>query len=321
MSQLQTDLKIIVGIYELEAKIKLLENLQKIESKVGLATQKDTIGEDRNGTARRIGIGFDGGKTAEDGEKVLDGTKGKIGQAINGIDNIYDCDSGKEIDIREDGRAIPPDQWGSAGQDPGASQWELGLSWSIPDAITWVDSTPYGAARQFQDWYNALNPSDPAYYDRAERVDDAPAPGQYMYNVWFTRASGDFNLPATNNACTPGSSLTCPTEYEVSPWPMGDKFQLIRGADGILRPHPLDPNVPTKYEDGVTTIDFCYGDGQTGRREATRDGGFMYYETDGEGGAATGLAKIFDANGVMVRNDVIPADLALYQVVDTVDDL
>jgi len=321
MSKLQEDLKLIVGIKDLENQLEEVQDRLEILSKRFTAYQSGTkAGSGQDG----VNSDPDGTETAED---VLDKKDQKMpgggSKPLTGLEGMYDCDTGKEIMIREDGQPVPPPLWDSATDGP-EQGFVPGRYWPTrqldPDGVSTVYESVFYC---FQNRFGGgeIDPDTGNAYELLNYFWPYLSNDQYaMYvrqtiadNVVLDPPGEPFLAIEISNPCGPEISTRCPATAPKKMWPTSNQFQLIKDpTTGLLIPFDLDPNVPVDYQEGKSKVDFCFGDGRTGSREAAKQGGFMYYETDAEGGNPINNVLVFDANGNLLVN-ADPADIDKYR--------
>jgi hypothetical protein len=66
-----------------------------------------------------------------------------------------------------------------------------------------------------------------------------------------------------------------------------------------MQPNQYDKNTPPAFENGVSTVNFCYGSGKYGTVEPATQGGWMAYQASTPGGSPTGIITIFNGDGTI----------------------
>lgn len=251
------------------------------------------------------------------------------GGTLNGLNGLFDCETGIELDLRFDGLFTPPDGWENpdtppqfalveqklAGKqwrhriDAGASLPNIGMCIQSPDA-------PYatlGEAIENEHWE-----SSPCFLGTKSITEGASnvcltsgfVSGALVTNNTMQGSciSGESEVINTYHlfeliTCTPNGT-TCPNEDEISDpdqhWPADGKMQLI-WEDGKFKfsdREPVADRVPKYMDNQHSFIDFCFGDGRKGRIQPTAAGGYMIYETNL--GVPTGITKIFGSNNKVI---------------------
>lgn len=245
------------------------------------------------------------------------------GGTVNAITDVYDCETGIGLEIREDGMFRPPPGWENAETPPGdgpADHWELGVSWFAPGfpAGNYANN-PLSAATASK---NAVFPEYTQFI--SEVFDGAfPHPGgvrRYIY-TWekpLDPLHDQVSFYAQDESCTPvDGDIICPTTNPASPtkWPADGKMQLKRLPNGNFVRSDFEPDEDIIMGLGLgnsSTIRFCYegtGGEKTGERIPTDDGGWMVYQHIA--GVAQGVIKVFGPDN-RVRGYTDAAGMSAY---------
>lgn len=228
--------------------------------------------------------------------------------AANGM-TAKDCDTGKDIGIRLRNDFVPPEGWENADTPPAAFQWELGYNYHFLDPNTGAGvgsdngTTAYECAStagnvwggSMTEAYQSVSAgSHNGYGDFIGTYDPA-----IMSPVLYATYGNIF--PVKKAACVAGTDTFCPlTEPEgAGDWP-ADNTYMLKLVDGQFVTSNRDEDVPAKFKNPVSRVDFCFGSGgsRAGTIEVTKDGGHMVYETSG--GNPTGIIRVYDSSGGMV---------------------
>lgn len=250
-----------------------------------------------------------GDPLSSDGGPIFDGP------ALHKITDITDCDTGQEMEIYPGDLYPAPEEiqdtqgniisnaWEDPGTPPDIPGWTLGRYYNV--SVSMTDSPEFDVATPVQaitDVFEAMNAQvGPIYglpwefryidYDNTNIIGySASEDVEGVIGVWVELPCAGGEYEGNNTVCP----LTNPKE---TMWPSDLKAILVLGTSGF-EGHELDPDIPASYSTPVNLVDFCFGSGRSGRIEATRDGGFMIYET--VLGAPTGIARVYNANNRVV---------------------
>lgn len=292
----------------------------------GDVTQANNSGEqglDPNEPYNGMGTDTTGVKDAKD---IIDGTddasKLSVPQvtdagleydndnALSGI-NAKDCDTGADITIRTRHDFVPPvaqydtegnllsERWDDAETPPYKAGFAAGYYWEIQGAGVPTNyaqaSTTYSAIIAFNGLLNAQQGDAP--YEFLRFTDD----GGGSYTVYYKDTDDDeVNFPMSKVSCSvtpPDESGSCPVSAPLEEhWPQDNKYDLRLQA-GQFVSSEYDSDVPLKYKNPSSRIDFCFdtGGSRQGTMEVTKDGGFMIYETSA--GVPSGIIRAYDRDG------------------------
>lgn len=237
---------------------------------------------------------------------TADGLKLVNNGAISKITAV-DCDTGKNIEIRLRGDYVPPAGWTDAETPPSGYDWVAGTNYYFLDPTTGSGigavngETAYecaangnrifGAGALLDESFQSISSgSYNGYGDFYATYDEA------TLNPVIVATYGNV-FPISSNACSVGVDSYCPVSYvpEIL-WP-SDNTYILKLVEGQFVTSTFDEDVPAKYKNPSSKIDFCFGAGgaRHGSMEVTKDGGNMIYETSG--GNPTGIIRVYDSSG------------------------
>lgn len=324
MSKLQTYAKEIVGIDKIEQRLKDLEDKGTIPANISTVTQ---IGADGNGVGGGTSVNPNGSNPDPDGdgeenetsdrtaEDVFDNPR--IGDRLDRLSDIYDCETGKKLNIGLDGTYKLPEGWEDPNHPPDDPSFTLGMYWLIDTGIGFYGATISAgiaaalaggtavAAYQVSgpgslDVITSTSFSDGGYILFASRTAEV---GEVAGDVGGTTIGPSQYLHLDCFGAPSGADAACAiTVAPSASWPEGEDIQLAK-KDGKFVPNPNQPDVPGKYKDGKqSSLDFCFGDdlSRHGTLEITNNNGFMLQEKDDEG-AAIGKLQLYDQNDKLVQ--------------------
>jgi hypothetical protein len=326
MGKVKENLEIILNIKDIQKRIKDLESKAPIPGQIGIATQANAVGSNTSsgtGNSGNGGVGNGGGSSGNaDGSTVKDASDAfdnmKIGDRLDQLKGMYDCDTGDEITLSPNGKDTIPEGWAGANSPPLRPGWELGYYWLGNGTFFAATSktTPY----EFESSNIGYHSVTFGYNTTATRNT------QYTYNTSgqiigavqqvFVDWSGtshpentgwiDTSYLLNKTACGGSIGLTtfCPTTAPTIPYPLGQPTHLTF-KDGRLQTNPNQTDANTKYNN-QSSLDFCFDDDTTGEQRhghfgPANDGGTIMYETD-VFGAPLGSGSPgmhFNADGVL----------------------
>jgi len=290
------------------------------------ATGENNSGkEGTNPNDPQTGI-FTSADNAVDAEDIIDGnninskvsspqiTNSGLKYTNNGTINTIeavDCDTGDDIDIRIRGPFVPPEGWEDADTPPAAYQWQLGVSYGFLDPNTGSGigaqngETAYECASNGNRIFGAGAKLDEAFQSIEEGSYNGYGDFYATYdplilNPVIVATYGNI-FPIDGDTCSPGVDAYCPTEDPTDvKWPADNKYNF-KLENGQFITSDRDDDVPLKYKEGVSKVDFCFGAGgsRKGAVEVTKDNGYMIYEKDGVTDAPTGIIRAYDGSGQM----------------------
>lgn len=244
--------------------------------------------------------GKDGPQTAseEDGSTPSD-----YDSAINSLEGATDCNTGQCINFHTDGNFPAPEGWEDADTPPPIeNNFIAGKKWIYSTEEGGEYPTAYQAAQAYIAQIESETYENHAFGGGFTELNFASSPPSANYTLTYTQISNGEYIEGTGTvfalSCAPDAETdpACvtedPEETSDQNWPQDGCYDLAL-QDGGFSTHERDSEAPQGA--GGSKVDFCFGDGRTGSAEATANGGFMVYETSG--GAPTGTAKVYDADG------------------------
>lgn len=232
--------------------------------------------------------------------------------ALNAFTAV-DCSAGTGIEVRLRNDFVPPDavedsngveghsDWEDADTPPALIGWDSGKEWGTgftPTAPFF--STPQGVADYLTSvveqtsiiisafWASGANPIDGGFWTIFHDLEGVP-PGTQVDTF------------VASQSCTPDAeSTSCPvTAPTETAWPTSGQY-VLRAGGGQFTANQYDSEAPVGATNPSSKVDFCFGDeaARTGTVEATRNNGYMLYETSG--GNPTGIVRAYDSTGQMV---------------------
>lgn len=220
-----------------------------------------------------------------------------------------DCNTGETLEIRFRNDFIPPDavldsndneltsEWEDANVAPEVAGYEAGKYWELSGSGAPSNPQNFSAYQVGLDGLGPLNAfggDAPYTFNRLEVVNPS------VTNVYYDGATAEINLVASKLDCTgvpPEEAATCPASAPTEDaWPVSDKY-VLKLDGGQFVSSEFDSEVPANHKNPASQIDFCFGDGgsRTGTVEATKNNGYMVYETSG--GSPTGIVRVYDSVG------------------------
>lgn len=243
-------------------------------------------------------------------------SSGRIGDQINGLNNLKDCNTGVGVDVRTrgDGKFAPPPNWDSS-TTPSATnplRWDLGQDWISDSGPPVFGTSPATCAAEVVAILGAGWSFD-AFVTPSTIGSGAPFVAHYSKPP---TSSAYFSF--VQQSCTPkDGSVICPT-HNVIKWPATGRMQLARNLDGTFKysPNQAGADLITAFTDNKhTQLDLCMDDG-SGRKvgiKPTSDGGYMLYEKNATTGDPMGRVEIMDANSKIVAF-TNPIDMVFLEV-------
>lgn len=269
-------------------------------------------GDDPN-TFTRGGAGAGNTGNTYDMEDVIDGT-GDVPQSPHEQDNTAndeqpsdftsgvidhlqgatDCTTGDCINFHMDGNFPTPEGWDDPDSPPVDEYYQEGYFWKTVTYLGFVGygRTPVEAVQnQCSDIRNGLSTIYPYTDENTAQVRCNNSPSSCLFF-----GGGNTSLMTVGRLTCGGASdpegicaLPPPT---AEAWPEDGCYDLAL-IDGTFQTNQYDSEAPANA--GGSKVNFCFGSGRTGTVEATANGGFMVYETNG--GAPTGPAKVYGKDG------------------------
>lgn len=238
---------------------------------------------------------------------------------LQGISAV-DCTTGDDIEILTRAEFIPPDavfdslgveisgDWADADTPPQKIGWTSGKQWGLGASPTvWFATTVDAIQSRIDLLEGGGNVITGRFWVTGNYTDGGTYKLEYLVGG-VTPASQTF--PIGFQACTPDDNdATCPaTAPAETEWPADGQYSL-RFEDGKFVTSTFDSEAPLKYQAPVGRVDFCFGAGgaRTGTMEATKDNGYMIYETDA--GSPIGIARVYNTEGEKINSFEATTDL------------
>ena len=267
--------------------------------------------------------------------ELLDFDTDKIGDKLTALTGLSDCDTGKDVVLRFDGKFQPPEDgsWTEGSTPPTDTTWVSGKTWALG---SFVGASPLSVASQFVSYTNetaAYGGGPPpvriAVYTIESLVPTPMSTDSYDFEIKNTRL--DINSetsssvgPILASPCTPsGSDPLCPTQAPALKWPdtiQGtypnytynvDTIQLsVNQTTGFIERSPYDAinreltDFPPAGQANTNTppktdATLCFANGRQLKVETNSIGGKTIYETT-PSGRLIGTTRVYDKNSILV---------------------
>ncbi len=255
--------------------------------------------------------------------EVIDGQAGPRAQAtasggsglvsaddvVHRLNNIRDCKTGKRITVRFDDHYPLPEGWAHPDTPPADAGYQAGYYWYNVYGYPAAPS-PEAAQQAFlaefkrQNGRTHVQPAGITYVTATQitlAIYDAGVTRQHFYTTYYRAQCSAGVITAYCPAAPPTT---------VTTWPTDGTYELAI-IDGQFAAHTLDSDAPD--DAGGSSIDVCFAKKRHARLYVTAHGGALLVETQGPGGAPTGVARVYNSNGsLQAAGDATSAFIAQY---------